>query len=68
MTQGAILAEQLKRRPHTLGDMLEYRVSTSPWKRVKEWLDRHGVGWKLVKGRKSVGIDTLVTWRIVKND
>ena len=38
MTQGATLAALLKRRSMTYGDMQALRVSTSPQKRVLEWL------------------------------
>lgn len=65
MTQGEQLARILKRRPMTYGDMLALRVSTSPQKRVAEWLDTYAAtGWTLKKGRRA---DGLVTWRIVRN-
>jgi hypothetical protein len=64
-TQGALLADRLKRKPHTYLEMLRYGLSTSPWKRVLEWLDTHP-GWRLEKGTKAHGCDELVTWRVVK--
>jgi uncharacterized protein YerC len=59
-TQGRLLIDRLKRRPHTYLDMLRYGVSTSPWKRVAECL-RHGE--QLVKAPDSKG---RTTWRVVK--
>ena len=63
MTQGEELARILKRRQMTYGEMLATRISTSPQKRVAEWL-QHATGWTLKKGRNARG---LVTWRIVRN-
>lgn len=60
MTQGEALAALLKRRPMTYGDMQALRVSTSPQKRVLEWLDRNP-GWQLVKAKNAAG---LVVWRV----
>lgn len=60
MTQGATLAALLKRRPMTYGDMQALRVSTSPQKRVLEWLDRNP-GWQLVKAKNAQG---WTTWRV----
>lgn len=60
-TQGALIAAQLKRRPMTYGDMHALGVSTSPQKRVAEWLERH-IGWALEKRKNKRG---LVTWRVV---
>jgi hypothetical protein len=57
-TQGRLIIDALKRRPYTYGDMLALRVSTSPWKRVRECL-RHDE--RLVKGERK----GLTTWRVV---
>lgn len=62
MTQAERLFEALRRRPMTYGDMLELKVSTSPWKRVTEGLHRLKPGEKLVKGERK----GLVTYRVVK--
>jgi len=61
-THGALLAEKLKTKPHTYLDMCLLCISTSPWRRILEWLD-HNPKWKLVKGKSTKG---LTTWRVVK--
>jgi hypothetical protein len=61
-THGAVIAAELKRRALTYGDMHALGVSTSPQKRVAEWLERHPE-WKLDKPKNRRG---LVTWRIVR--
>lgn len=35
-TQAAQLVQALRRHPHTYGDLLALRISTSPWKRLSE--------------------------------
>ena len=35
-TQCARLIAELRKRPHTYGDLLALKVSTSPWKRLSE--------------------------------
>ena len=61
-TQGRVLIEALKKRPHTYLDMLDYGISTSPWRRIKESLhcgeqlwktyDRNGrIMWQVRKAR-----------------
>ena len=63
-TQGDQLAYFLKRWPVTYGDMQELQISTSPQKRVQEWLAlRCNRGWELRKGKSFSG---LTTWRIVR--
>ncbi len=56
-TQGRLLIERLKAKPYTYGDMLALRVSTSPWRRVRECLRDDE---RLVKGEKK----GLTTWRV----
>jgi len=58
-TQGRLLIERLKRHEHTYLEMLEYGISTSPWRRVLESLRDDE---KLVKGKYR----GLVTWKVVK--
>lgn len=59
-TQGQRLITHLKRRWMTYGDMLELRISTSPWKRAQEALPR---GWEL---RKKTNDKGLVMWRVFR--
>lgn len=59
-TQGRLLIQALKQRPHTYLDMLKHGVSCSPWKRVAESLR---CDEKLVKLPNKRG---LTTWRVVK--
>jgi len=59
-TQGQRLIAQLKRRWMTYGDMLELRISTSPWKRAQEALP---LGWEL---RKKTNDKGLVMWRVFR--
>ena len=66
-TQGSILVEALKKRPHTYMEMLDYGLSIAPWKRVAETL-RHRSDLKLVKGERRIGSVRLVTWRVVQVD
>jgi len=63
MTQGRTLIAELKRRPHTYGDMLEYHISTAPWKRIQEALHHDE---RIVKGTRRVGARYLTTWRVMK--
>lgn len=58
-TQGRFLIDRLKAKPHTYLDMLLYRNSISPWKRIAECLRADE---RLVKGKRG----ELVTWRVVK--
>lgn len=59
-TQGRLLIEKLRKKPHTYMDMLRYGISTSPWKRIREAL---GMDEQLLKVENRQG---LVTWRVVK--
>jgi hypothetical protein len=59
-TQGRLLIERLKVKPHTYMAMLRYGISTSPWKRVAECLRHDEV---LLKTPDSKG---RTTWRVVK--
>ena len=54
--------------PHPLGQLGKL-VSTSPQKRVAEWLTTaEGRGYRLVKSKRWIGgRKYLVTWRLVKN-
>lgn len=36
VTQAAKLVAALRKHPHTYGDLLALRISTSPWKRLSE--------------------------------
>ena len=58
-TQGRVLIEALKRKPHTYLEMLAYGISTSPWKRISESLRE---GELLAKGRNDKG---LTRWRVI---
>lgn len=58
-TQGRLLIEQLKQRPHTYMEMLDYGLSTSPWRRVAECLAPNE---ELVKGKRR----NLTTWFVRK--
>jgi hypothetical protein len=62
-TQGRVLIDALMRRPHTYLEMLEYGLSTSPWKRVSESVRANE---SLVKGLRRVGNRYLTTWRVVR--
>jgi hypothetical protein len=62
-SQGRWLIGQLKRKPHTYLDMLDYAISTSPWRRVVECLRDTE---KLEKGEVRYGDQRLVTWRVVR--
>jgi hypothetical protein len=62
-TQGACLVAALKRRPMTYAQMHALGLSTSPQKRVMEWLRLHD-GWRLDKPKRH---DGLVQWRVVKD-
>lgn len=64
-TQGACLVGALRRKPHTYGDMHALGLSTSPQKRVAEYLALHPE-FVLHKGKRTVGCRELVTWRVVK--
>ena len=57
-TQGRLLIERLKARPHTYMDMLKHGISVSPWKRISESLKPEE---KLIKGTNARG---LTTWRV----
>lgn len=59
-TQGDLLARALLYQPHTYGDMQRLGISTSPQKRVREWLDRHD--WAALS--KETGSDGLIRWVI----
>ena len=73
-TQGQRLADRLKQGPHTYGDMLRYEISTSPQKRIAEWLDQQAKAaapkpcpWRLVKTKARVCGAELVRWQIKRN-
>lgn len=59
-TQGRLLIEQLRKRPHTYLEMLDYGLSTSPWRRVAECLRDTE---RLVKVKNRAG---LITWRVTR--
>lgn len=61
-TQGKVLVQALKRRPHTYMEMMRYGVSVCPWKRIQEALRVHYPGHQIAKGRNRQG---LITWRVV---
>ena len=62
-TQGACIVAALRNRAMTYGDMHALGVSTSPQKRVVEYLDRHPE-FELHKGQRTVNGQKLVTWRV----
>ena len=64
-TQGACIVAHLQRHACTYAQMHALGVSTSPQKRVAEYLDRHPE-LDLVKGKRKCGCNELVTWRVVK--
>jgi hypothetical protein len=64
-TQGACIVAALRTKAHTYAEMHRLGVSTSPQKRVAEYLRLHPE-LKLVKGNKAHGCTELVTWRVVK--
>lgn len=64
-TQGEAIAQLLKVRAYTYMEMLAMGISTSPWKRVREYIEMHPE-YILQKGTRAVGGDVLVTWRLVK--
>jgi hypothetical protein len=64
-TQGACIVAALKRRPHTYLEMHDLGLSTSPQKRVAEFLSLHPE-LRLQKGKRAYGSQELVTWRVVK--
>lgn len=73
-TQGQMLADRLRQAPHTYGDMLAYCISTSPHKRVLEWLELQAKNaapkacpWRLVKTKARVCGKELVRWQIKRN-
>lgn len=59
-TQGRLLVDQLKRRPHTYMDMLKHGISISPWKRIAEALAHDEVI------EKSADAHGRTTWRVRK--
>ena len=64
LTQGARLAAILKCQPATYGEMQAWHISTSPQKRIAEWLDLPAnKDWQLFKHKR---LDGLTTWRIVR--
>ena len=64
-TQGACIVAHLQRHACTYAQMHALGVSTSPQKRVAEYLDRHPE-LKLIKGWRTAGDKVLVTWRVRK--
>ena len=66
MTQGELVFRVARRRALTYLDMLcLVGGGLSPWKRLTEHL-RHQPDFRIVKGSRKVGKNTLVTWRVVK--
>ena len=64
LTQGARLAAILQRSPATYGEMQGWHISTSPQKRIAEWLDLPAnKDWMLFTHKR---LDGLVEWRIVR--
>ena len=61
VTQGDRLAALLKARPHTYGQMLAHCISTSPHKRVLEWVTVHPE-WEIVREKRQR--DGLVMWSL----
>lgn len=59
-TQGRLLIEKLKRKPHTYGQMLAIGISVCPWKRIKEALC---IDEQIFKAKNRQG---LMTWLVVK--
>lgn len=64
-TQGACLTVALLRKPHTYMEMIDLKLSVSPWKRVAEYL-RVTPGLQLVKTTKKVNGEKLTAWRVVR--
>lgn len=72
-TQGQRLAWALMHRPRTYGEMLSLQISTSPQKRVAEWLNAQARAaapgpcpWRLVKTKDRICGQELVRWQIVQ--
>lgn len=59
-TQGRLLIEELRRKPHTYMEMLRYGLSISPWKRISESLGRD----EFIE--KSADRQGRTTWRVRK--
>lgn len=59
-TQGRLLINELRRKPHTYMDMLRYGISISPWKRIKEAL---AIDERIEKSADRAG---RTTWRVRK--
>lgn len=64
-TQGACLTAALMKKPHTYMEMIGLGLSSSPWRRVQEYL-RITPGLALVKTQKKVGDHKLTAWKVVK--
>lgn len=62
-THAERLYQELRRRWMTAGDMLELRISTSPWKRCSEGTHHLREGERLVKKINGRG---LVCYRVVR--
>jgi hypothetical protein len=67
VTQGALLAEACKKKAHTNMQLLDHGLSTSPWRRIGEWLDRNPDWMRQAGTFVRLGDQKLVTWRIVKS-
>ena len=65
-TQGACIVAALRQKAHTYAEMHRLGVSTSPQKRVAEYLGFHPE-LTLVKGKRACGCNEFVTWRVVKS-
>ena len=62
-TQAERIYTHLRRKPHTYGEMLALRISTSPWKRIFDGQRHLKEGEQLVSGTNK---DGLVTWKVAK--
>jgi hypothetical protein len=58
-TQGRILIERLRKKPHTYMEMLRYGLSTSPWRRITESLRE---GESLIRHKRKK--DGLTVWYV----
>lgn len=62
MTQGECVFNALRLRPHTYLEMLRILGGgLSPWKRLSEYMELHGKGWKVVRAKNA---DGWTTWRV----
>jgi hypothetical protein len=66
VTQGALLSEACKKRALTNMQLLDMGLSTSPWRRLGEWLDRNPEWMRQPGTFVRLGEHKLVTWKIVR--